>query len=415
MKNRTPSILLHEIITLFPIFIKEILGKSRDLESLQKIGTFHLACMYNLEDFLLMDSVDVFPVNELMPNNKTIPRYLILSHSVVLNFEIIDKKNNQMKLISYAYLQSLLNIKRKKDEQFTLILTWKDQHRSEGLTQIIALEQANKFCELIIKNMKSFGVKISKNIIKQPDLTLDEVTVKAYEQIDIMDLLENITILESRLPEEFTIDIVNTLTMLYQKAVEYYSALNDPAYDVFLEKLHILLSREDVQILLRSKAETNKNSKVEKTKVGNQRKPINEENEEEEEKKENAHQNIQDYFPKSQTKNEDDSPQKIPEVMKKQEKNDDFERKTQNPNAPLIQEENKNEIIPEVNKNELEQVPENIPENNLLEEKMPEIEQEIIDKPNEEQLKNNENMEKTSEISIVNNEEESKCFFLPTV
>ena len=191
-------------------------------------------------------------------------------------------------------------------------------------------------------------------------------------------------------------------------AKEYYSALNDPAYDVFLEKLHILLSREDVQILLRSKAETNKNSKVEKTKVGNQRKPINEENEEEEEKKENAHQNIQDYFPKSQTKNEDDSPQKIPEVMKKQEKNDDFERKTQNPNAPLIQEENKNEIIPEVNKNELEQVPENIPENNLLEEKMPEIEQEIIDKPNEEQLKNNENMEKTSEISIVNNEEESK-------
>ena len=41
--------------------------------------------------------------------------------------------------------------------------------------------------------------------------------------------------------------------MLYQKAVEYYSALNDPAFDDYLEKLHLLLSREDVQILLKIK------------------------------------------------------------------------------------------------------------------------------------------------------------------
>lgn len=242
-----------------------------------------------------MDSVDVFPVNELMPNNKTIPRYLVLSQSNLLNFEIIDKKENKMKLISWANLQSLLNIKRKKDEQFTLILTWKDAHKSEGLTQIVALEQASKFCELIIRNMKSFGVKISKNIIKQPDLTLDDVTVKAYDQIDIMDLLENITILESRLPEEFTIDIVNTLMMLYQKAVEYYSALNDPMYDDYLEKLHLLLSREDVQILLRSKAEV-KNTNVDKPK---EKKKIVEIEEEEEEKKENCGSKIEDYFPKA--------------------------------------------------------------------------------------------------------------------
>ena len=56
---------------------------------MQKIGTYHLGSMYNLEDFLLMDTVDVFPVNELMPNNKTIPRYLVLSQLNILNFEII--------------------------------------------------------------------------------------------------------------------------------------------------------------------------------------------------------------------------------------------------------------------------------------------------------------------------------------
>ena len=292
--------------------MKEMLSKAKDINHLQKIGTYHLGCLYNLEDFLLMDSVDVFPVNELMPNNKTIPRYLVLSQSNLLNFEIIDKKENKMKLISWANLQSLLNIKRKKDEQFTLILTWKDAHKSEGLTQIVALEQASKFCELIIRNMKGFGVKISKNIIKQPDLTLDDVTVKAYDQIDIMDLLENITILESRLPEEFTIDIVSTLMMLYQKAVEYYSALNDPMYDDYLEKLHLLLSREDVQILLRSKAEV-KNTSVDKPKE--KKKIVEIEEEEEEEKKENSGSKIEDYFPKT-NKMMEMSPEKLEKERK---------------------------------------------------------------------------------------------------
>lgn len=330
MYFRTPSILLHEIITLFPIFVKETLNKSKDNALIQKIGVFHLGCMYNLEDFLLMDTVDVFPVNELMPNNKTVPRYLVLSQSNILNLEIIDKKNNQVKLISWANLQSLLNIKRKKDEQFTLVLTWKDAHKQEGLTQIIALEQANKFCELTIKNMKNFGVKISKNIIKQPDLTLEEVTAKAYEQIDILDLLENITILESRLPEEFTIDIVNTLMILYQKAIEYYSALNDPAYDDYLEKMHLLLSREDVQILLRSKQETKSTSKTETRKPGNQKNLAKVENddEEEEEKKENPNPNSRNFSP-PRSKNQPEN-KKFEEPVKKNEKNTEIQKKRAN-------------------------------------------------------------------------------------
>ncbi len=46
--------------------------------------------------------------------------------------------------------------------------------------------------------------------------------------------------------EELTLDVVNTLMVLYQKAVEYFSALEDPAYEDFLDKLHVMLSREDV-------------------------------------------------------------------------------------------------------------------------------------------------------------------------
>ena len=86
---------------------------------------------------------------------------------------------------------------------------------------------------------------------------MKEVTLKAYEKTNIFEVLENIAILESRLSEELTVELVNTLMGLYQKAIEYYSAINDPHYDDFLERMHLLLSRQEVQIVLQSKEESN--------------------------------------------------------------------------------------------------------------------------------------------------------------
>ena len=69
--------------------------------------------------------------------------------------------------------------------------------------------------------MKKFGIKVCKNITKQPDLKLEEVTSKAYEQINIQVLMDNIGILESRIADELTLDNVSTLMNLYQKVCIY--------------------------------------------------------------------------------------------------------------------------------------------------------------------------------------------------
>lgn len=47
----------------------------------------------------------------------------------LLNFEITDNKKNLLKLVSWANLQSLINITRRKEEENTLILTWKDSQK----------------------------------------------------------------------------------------------------------------------------------------------------------------------------------------------------------------------------------------------------------------------------------------------
>lgn len=53
----------------------------------------------------------------------------MLTDCSLLNFEILDSKKSLLKLVSWANLQSLLNITRRKEEENTLVLTWKDSQK----------------------------------------------------------------------------------------------------------------------------------------------------------------------------------------------------------------------------------------------------------------------------------------------
>lgn len=52
----------------------------------------------------------------------------------ILNFEPINKNKNIVKLITWANIQSLLSIKRKKEDDTALIFTWKDRTRKVKYT-----------------------------------------------------------------------------------------------------------------------------------------------------------------------------------------------------------------------------------------------------------------------------------------
>lgn len=96
-------------------------------------------------------------------------------------------------------------------------------------------------------------MKVDKTVSKPKDLKIDDVTTKSLEKVDIEELLENITILESKLESEISVEVINTLMILYQNTIEYLSAFNDPAFNDFVNRLHSLLQRKDVQIILQSK------------------------------------------------------------------------------------------------------------------------------------------------------------------
>eukprot|EP01017_Pseudomicrothorax_dubius_P011536 TRINITY_DN1432_c0_g3_i6.p1 TRINITY_DN1432_c0_g3~~TRINITY_DN1432_c0_g3_i6.p1 ORF type:complete len:254 (-),score=47.05 TRINITY_DN1432_c0_g3_i6:276-1037(-) len=129
----SPSILLHDIVTQLIPFVKKVLANPDDKVTIQSYGTYHLGEIYNLEDFLVMEEIAIFQTTELTQDKKSDKRYVVVTESNFLTFELIDKKKQIIRLMQWAHIQSLVNIKRKKDEENTIILTWKDSTKQVRL------------------------------------------------------------------------------------------------------------------------------------------------------------------------------------------------------------------------------------------------------------------------------------------
>jgi len=162
-----------------------------------------------------------------------------------------------------------------------IVITWINKSSKSGVVQNTYLvDEAQGLLEILVRSSQKYGVRVSKAQQKR-DLSLAEVTIKSYEEINIEELLDNITYLESQLDTQITIGSVNLLMNLYQNAVEYFSAFNDPAYEDFMMRLHGLLQRHDVQAVLSSqedhqpKTEKKENEEEEEEK-GEQKKPASE-------------------------------------------------------------------------------------------------------------------------------------------
>jgi hypothetical protein len=70
--------------------------------------------------------------------------------------------------------------------------------------------------------------------------------------MDIYQILEHISVYESALNNDINLSTVQTISTLYQKAIEYYSAFDDLMYNEFLNRMQSLLQREDIQIVMNS-------------------------------------------------------------------------------------------------------------------------------------------------------------------
>lgn len=103
---------------------------------------------------------------------------------------------------------------------------------------------------MIEKHIKKLGVTVKKEFEKKRMIMESEVTMNAYKGIKIDSVLETIKKYEDKLSDTVDNKTAQHLIALYNKAVEYYSAIDDERHLKYLMKLKDLMANETLQAVM---------------------------------------------------------------------------------------------------------------------------------------------------------------------
>ena len=156
-------------------------------------------------------------------------------------------------VIAWYTIQALSTLQLINLAHKILILGWRPMGSFPAYFQKLQIRDLEQFQNAVVGNLTKLGVGMTKqapHVIEEK-----EVSPQAIRQTEIDVVLEAIAVYESNFQEKMTIDNINGLMTLYQQAIEYYSALNDSRYSLFLNRMHGMLNNSDVSRILNGKEE----------------------------------------------------------------------------------------------------------------------------------------------------------------
>ena len=231
---------IKEIIELIPIFINNYTKKISDKNFIPSIGKFYLDCTYELNiiklfPYLCLD--DVYEVVSLSNDKKSYlqKRKMMLTEGFVLLF--IDNsifETEKMKLIFFGSINSLSMIKQVKD---IIELSWRVKKNKLSLMRL-KTNDVEKIMGELIKCLKKTKAKF--DVINESK----EKKTGELPKIDIVSVERKISKLEIKIKingkSKANDENAKQLMKLYEKAVQYYSAINDKRFEVHLKKIRKL-------------------------------------------------------------------------------------------------------------------------------------------------------------------------------
>lgn len=177
--------------------------------------------------------------------------YLVVSENVLLVLKTDNKIKNVAKLLSWATLPSLEKIKHSLESNDSIMLQWRQvEGKKPWILTVLMNYNSNECISLIVKHLKRDGVIVHKEFEKKRKILESEVGKDAMKELKIESLLTTINEYESKLETEVNPKIAQHLIALYNKAVEYYSALNDERHLEYLMKLQKLFQNESLQAVM---------------------------------------------------------------------------------------------------------------------------------------------------------------------
>lgn len=125
---------------------------------------------------------------------------------------------------------------------------------------------SNEMISLILQNIEKLGFNVKKEI-KPRKMTLQEEDVNSdsVQKVKIKEIMVAINELEYNLEKGHKEKTeINFLINLYQQATEYFSAVNDPQFDTYLQRMLGLFKNDEYMKILREDAK-------EEIKIGEER------------------------------------------------------------------------------------------------------------------------------------------------
>ena len=275
---------LDVIINRIPKFIIEF-NNSLEEGYLLLVGRYMINHIYSYDR---IKELPIFHIN--VKQNEKIKNKIIKKNKILtisdLSFCLYESESkHSVKLTFQANLNELLSIKRNTQEK-TINLIWKKNNKeNETIEIVISTDDSDKIKSTLLEKMELFGKEynVSQKTIKK---RMGKLPCNNIEHVEKqMKKLEK----EFKDNKNINMELVHKLMTLYQTAVEYYSAINSPQFQIYTEKIKDLMGTKQINELIDKNEEKNQSIS---TNTDSVIKPKETQNEKEEKEKEKEKEKI---------------------------------------------------------------------------------------------------------------------------
>lgn len=244
---------IENIINKIPLFVNDYLSKIPDLEYNKKIGKYYLDSIYEIE---ILKYIPYFFCNyilEITYSNdqgdiEGEERKLMLTDKFFLLFnENNSLIKKEMRLIFIGSITSFTYIKELTLDK-TVEINWRIKGNNIYKMKFRTME--NKFIvDTLINNLSRIKLKFR---VTQTSLAPKKGEIPKVE-IDLIE--QEIKRMENQIEakENINKESISVLMNLYERAVQYYSAINDSKFEIYIKKIQTIFSNEQYTKILNSK------------------------------------------------------------------------------------------------------------------------------------------------------------------
>ena len=347
--------LLKKVIKLIPGFINNYLKNvTVEKKNVKILGRYYLDSTYELNLLKLFPYLFLDDIFEIVPvgNDKRVfddKRKIMITEGFILLFvekSVFDIQ--KLKLIFWGPIGSLSLIKQIQGKN-VLELKWKAKKERTTLMRL-KTDKSEQIFEILMEclNKKKIEFKMTNESYGAKKGELPKIDIVGVEQeISKLEIKIKIKGKEGSNTEN-TIQLMN----LYEKAVQYYSAVNDYRYQIYMRKTKKLFSNMSEKDLGFKKLEEKggeKEGKKKKGKKGKKKKAKDKENKKEEKKEDKKEEDNKSKEKEKQEKlnsdikNENINEDKKKEIKKEVKENNEEDSKLEDKKEIKEKEEIKEE------------------------------------------------------------------------